>query len=195
MNDTRLGHSSLRVPVALLSVLWSAGPMLAGEHHQKKVNAPATDSINVVGHLAIQGGAITAIRTSEYWKRNYVELQDPLHGTLTIVDVTNAAKPCFDKQFKIPEPLDHANLEALVGSTALLTDQPSQSTATVTPRSVSIVSFADPTNPRVVQQFANVTAIRADPQRGLIYLVNSDGLWVLQQHPASNLEVERATRG
>ena len=148
-----------------------------------------------MGHLAIQGGAIADIRTSEHWKRNYVELQDPLHRTLTIVDVTNPGKPRFDNQFKVPEALDHADLEALVGSTALLTDQSSQSTATVTPRSVSIVSFADPANPRVVQQFANVTAIRADPQRGLIYLVNSDGLWVLQQHPASNLEVERATRG
>ncbi len=56
-------------------------------------------------------------------------------------------------------------------------------------------SFVQPMGSTSVQQFANVTAIRADPQRGLIYLVNSDGLWVLQQHPASNLEVERATRG
>ena len=195
MNDTRREHSSLRVPVALLSVLWLAGPMLAGEHHQKKVNAPATDSIDVVGHLAIQSGAIAAIRISEHWKRNYVELQDPLHRTLTIVDVTNPGKPRLDRQFAVPEALDHANLEVLVGSTALLTDQSSQSTATVTPRSVSIVSFADPANPRVVQQFAHVTAIRADPARGLIYLVNSDGLWVLQQHPAPNLDLERATRG
>ena len=195
MNDAHVVQSSLRMSVALLSVLCLAGPTIAGEHHQKKVNAPATDSIDVVGHLAIQSGAIAAIRTAEHWKRNYVELQDPLHRTLTIIDVTNPGKPRLDKQFKLPEPLDHANLEALVGSTALLTDQSSQSTATVTPRSVSIVSFADPANPRVVQQFAYVTAIRADPARGLIYLVNSDGLWVLQQHPAPNLDLERSTRG
>ena len=109
--------------------------------------------------------------------------------------MTDPAKPRFDKQFKLPEPLDSVNLEALVGSTALLAGQSSQPAATVTPRSISIVSFADPANPRLVRQFANVTAIRVDPERGLIYLVNSDGLWVLRQHPARNLDLERATRG
>ena len=109
--------------------------------------APATDSIDVVGQLAVQGGAITAIRTSGHGDRNYVELEDPLHRTLTIVDVTNSASPRVANQFKIPERLDHASLEALVGSTALLSNDSSQSTAAVIQRPVSIVSSADPANP------------------------------------------------
>ena len=190
MKNARFTHSLLATAVALLSSALLAAPVMAGGR-QRKVNLPPTDSIDVIGHLSFQGGGITAVRTSEHWRRNYVELQDSSRRTLTLVDVTDAVHPSLAKQFDLPGSLQNANLELLVGSAALITDKSSQSTAATELRSVTIVSFADPEHPKTVQQFANVTVVRPDPTRGLIYLVNSDGLWVLKQHPAADQGLER----
>jgi hypothetical protein len=40
--------------------------------------------------------------------------------------------------------------------------------------------MTDPTNPQPIQTFADVTSFVADNARGLIYLSNGEGLWVVQ---------------
>src|SRR5262249_23449012 len=177
----------------LLSLAFVVAPAVARERH-KAGDLPSADSIDVISNLSLQGKTITAVRTSEYWRRNYIELEDSVHGTLTLVDVTDAAHPLLTKQFDLTGPLRNASLELLVGSAALMSDKLLQITPVTEPTLVSIVSFADPANPKVMQQFANVRLLRPDRQRGLIYLVDGDNLWVLQQHPAPNLQLERQLR-
>jgi hypothetical protein len=74
----------------------------------------------------------------------------------------------------------------VVGSAALLADtQP----ATHVPRSISIMSFATPA--AVVRQFMKVTGFLIDSHRGLIYIVNNEGLWILNEKPGRDLELEK----
>jgi hypothetical protein len=40
--------------------------------------------------------------------------------------------------------------------------------------------MSDPANPQSIQTFADVTSVVADDARGLIYLSNGEGLWVVQ---------------
>jgi hypothetical protein len=56
---------------------------------------------------------------------------------------------------------------------------------------VTILSFADPEHPAVARQFLGVTSMLKDTSRGLIYLVNSDGLWVLRVEPAADIELQK----
>ena len=54
------------------------------------------------------------------------------------------------------------------------------------------MDFSDPKNPKVVREFSAVTAMSRDERRGLIYIADGDGIWVLQQHLATDPEVEKA---
>ena len=54
-----------------------------------------------------------------------------------------------------------------------------------------MLSFADPEHPTVVRQFLGVIAMLKDTSRDLIYLINSDGLWVLRVEPATDVQLEK----
>jgi len=58
-------------------------------------------------------------------------------------------------------------------------------------QTVTVLSFADPEHPTVARQFSGVTFMLKDASRGLIYLVNSDGLWVLRVEPATDIQLQK----
>jgi hypothetical protein len=53
------------------------------------------------------------------------------------------------------------------------------------------MDFSDPLHPKVAREFTGVTAISRDERRGLIYVANAEGVWILQQSFAEDPEVER----
>jgi hypothetical protein len=48
--------------------------------------------------------------------------------------------------------------------------------------------MSDPANPQQIQTFADVTSVVADDARGLIYLSNGEGLWVVQAKQPAKAE-------
>ena len=54
------------------------------------------------------------------------------------------------------------------------------------------MDFSDPKNPKVAREFTGVTAMSRDDRRGLIFIANAEGIWILQQHLAEDPEVEKA---
>ena len=54
------------------------------------------------------------------------------------------------------------------------------------------MDFSDPRNPKVAREFTGVTATSRDDRRGLIFIANGEGIWILQQHLAADPEVEKA---
>ena len=55
-----------------------------------------------------------------HWRRNFVELNDDVHRTLTLVDITNPARTNIVKQLSLPVGLVSPGVEAIVGNVALL---------------------------------------------------------------------------
>ena len=53
------------------------------------------------------------------------------------------------------------------------------------------MSFADPQHPTVQQEFANVSAFARDENRGLIFLANPQGVWILHEKLAMDPSLER----
>jgi hypothetical protein len=79
----------------------------------------------------------------------------------------------------------------LVGDTLAVTSRAGEAAAissNVPPRSVTILNMSDPANPRQIQTFADVTSVVADDARGLIYLSNGEGLWVVQAKQPAKAE-------
>jgi hypothetical protein len=172
---------------ALVLLLFSATTFARVVREGKQ--ATASDSIDVIGHLVLANASVTSLKTSEHWRRQFLELQDPTHRMLTLVDVTDATHPVMVKQLRLPAEPGECSLAVMVGDVALLTGTDTRPPETPISM-VSVVSFADPEHPATVRKFSNVSAFRMDEGRGLVYLVDKDGLWILREKPAPDKELE-----
>jgi len=186
MRKVRIAQILVRPVLALLLL---PATFFARVVREDKSASPA-DSIDVIGHLDLANASVTNLKTSEHRGRHFLQLQDSTRGMLTLVDVTDASRPAVAKQFHLPKEPGECTLTVLVGDVALMTGTETRSPETRI-SSVSVVNFADPDHPATVRKFNNVSALRTDEGRGLIYLVNQDGLWILQERPASDKELER----
>jgi hypothetical protein len=54
------------------------------------------------------------------------------------------------------------------------------------------LSFADPAHPKIIRQFSEVTAIGHDSKRGLVFLADPEGMWILRERPAEDPAVVQA---
>jgi hypothetical protein len=52
------------------------------------------------------------------------------------------------------------------------------------------MDFSDPAHPKVAREFTGVTAMGRDDERGLVFVANQEGIWILQQHFAEDPKVE-----
>jgi hypothetical protein len=186
MKKVCLEQVLLGAVLALLLLPATTFARVAGENKQ----ATAADSIDVIGHLALANASVTSLKTSEHWRRQFLQLQDSTHRMLTLVDVTDATHPAIVKQLHLPTEPGDCTLAVMVGDVGLLTGTDTRLPETRM-SSVSVVSFADPDHPATVRKFSNVSAFRTDEGRGLIYVVNQDGLWILREKPAPDKELER----
>lgn len=145
----------------------------------------AYDSIAVVGHLALPGAVISNIRNTEDLSRSLVEATDQASQTLNLIDVADPSQPKIVDRIHKPAELKNSRLELEVGDAALFADMQNTSSEAV-PRSVTLVSLADPSHPSTVRRFDKVTSVNIDHQRGFIYLAAADGLWILQPVSAAD---------
>ena len=108
---------------------------------------------------------------------------------MTLIDTTKASRPAVLAEVAYPST-GSGNLVVVSGTAALVTSGGAPQPAT--PQNIRILDFSDPRNPKVAREFNGVTAINRDDRRGLIFLANSDGLWILHQSRADDPEVEKA---
>ena len=170
----------------LFAGLVVAGAALAAGSSATATNGagPRNDRIEIIGHIAFDGKGVTGVTAGEHWRRDYLYVN--FEGKIKVVDVTNGAAPKVAQEYTKPSA---SNAEVIVGNIALLTDA-APAPANI-PHSVSIVSFANPAKPEVVREFSNITGFFVDSRRGLIHVINNEGLWVLQEKPARDLELEK----
>jgi hypothetical protein len=180
-----------RLTGCTLSVFIIAGLLINGGPRALAARKPSTkatvqndDRIEVIGHIAFDGTGVTQVTTGEHWRKNYLYLNSV--GKITVVDVTDGGRPNITSEYR--HALPAAQVQVVVGNAVLLADaQP----PTHVPSSISILSFANPADPKIVRQFTNVTGFLIDSRRGLIYVVNNEGLWILSENPGRDLELEK----
>jgi hypothetical protein len=168
--------------------LWMGTPFLTAANGRS--SAPEPDRISVIAHVPLSDGPIVRLTLGDHWRRNYLYVDRGSAKPVAVFDVTNAAAPKSAGQLEIPS--QNGSLSAVVGTAALVA-VPAAAPAP-TKQTVTIMSFADPEHPKIERQFTGVTAMVKDLPRGLAYLADGDGLWVLHMEPARDAELQEQYR-
>jgi hypothetical protein len=182
-----------QLSVSLLAVGWLVSITAihaATPRHAKIKPNPPIDEIQVVGHIAVSG-PITQLLPTQHFGGYYLYAQHGPGKAVTLIDVTKPAEPSIVADLPCPPDGVSSNLIAVAGMAALAAEQPGPSAPGPT-EIVQIMSFADPAHPTVARQFPDVTAIGSDRQRGLIFLADNAGVWILLEHFAEDPAIERA---
>ena len=113
----------------------------------------------------------------------YLYIEQGKEG-FTIVDVTEANQPRVVDLVAWPNESDAGTLRLIVADLALseIWDGASGTVSVGTPtQSVNVLDLRDPSNVQTLQSFFGVTGVLADNERDLIYITNTEGLWIVKR--------------
>jgi hypothetical protein len=144
------------------------------------------DQIELVAHIPAAGAPVTHLLTTQHYRRQYLYAERQSGSVITLIDVTNISHPAVLAEMTDPGTSSDT-LVAVAGSAALAATTNSPTSA----QTFRILSFADPLHPTVEREFKGVTALARDDRRGLIFLANSAGIWILQQRFAMDPQFEK----
>jgi len=145
---------------------------------------PAKQPATVIGHLLLAGAAVRQMFVEERGSKQYLYIEQASQEGFVIIDVTKPSQPKFIQQVAWPNQASAGKLQMIGVGLALAIaadgeagrlgrDYPTQS--------VKVLDLTDPANPQTLQSFSGVTSMVADDGRDLIYIANSEGLWILKQ--------------
>ena len=183
----------MRLPfVSLSSLILLAGIIAPTRSMQGKDSAiehQPQDRIEVVGHFPGARSAVERLLSTQHYSRYYL-YAERADGSVTVIDITDAKQPSLVANVMYPSN-QKPDLLALTGTVALVgSATPSQSQET--PQTIRIMNLADTSHPKVAREFADVTAVGRDNRRGLVFLANGDGIWILREHFALDPAIESA---
>jgi len=165
----------------------------AAQSKEKKKNSPVKDpqdAIEVVGHIPPADGPVTRFFTTQHYSRSYLYVEHEDGKNVTLVDVSDPAQPSVLAEIPSTAKGGSTSLLAVTGTAALVTDYGANESASV-PQTMRVMDFSDPRHPKVAREFSGVTAISRDDRRGLIFLADPDGIWILHQSFAEDPQAEK----
>jgi hypothetical protein len=158
----------------------------------KKVKADPKDEIEVVGHIPLTNGPVKRFLATQHYSSYYLYAERDPGQAATLIDVSKTNQPLVLADVAYAPNGGSENLTVVAGTAALVSSEPATPAAVQPPQTVKIMDFSDPKNPKVAREFSGVTAMSRDGQRGLIFVANADGIWILRQHFAEDPDVQRA---
>jgi len=178
---------------ALLSGLLLLAPAVDAKNKKPKA-APKDphDEIQVVGHVPLTAGPIRRFLATQHYSSHYIYAEHEAGKGVTLIDVTKFKQPVVLGEVSYPSNGDLSSLFAAAGTEALVTNEEGTPKPATVPQTVRIMDFSDPPHPKVAREFTGVTAISQDDGRGLIFLANPEGIWILQRHFAEDPEADKA---
>jgi len=179
--------------LVLLAGLVAFAPVLHAKNKRPKAPpAVPKDEIEVVGHIPLTDGAVRRFLATQHYSSYYLYAEHDAGRTVTLIDVTKTSQPVVLAHVSSAPNGGFDSLTLVAGTAALVTSEPAASAAPAATQTIRIMDFSDPQNPKVARVFAGVTAMSRDQGRGLIFVANADGIWILQQRLAQDPEVEKA---
>jgi hypothetical protein len=171
--------------LALLALCTMVAPKAGAKPRHSR---PADPPVTIVAHLLLQEGTVTQMFVGEQkrerkWK-HYLYIEQASKEGFTIVDVTNPAQPNVTNEVGWPKDASTDKLQLVGNNLALSTvrEKNSGAVAALDPptESVSVLDVSHPANPQQLYSFSGVTSVLLDDGRNLIYITNSEGLWILR---------------
>jgi hypothetical protein len=165
-------------------------PISAKDKKPKTPSKPPQDAIEVVAHIPLTTGPVRRFLPTEHYSSHYLYAEHDAGASVTLIDITRPNQPFILAEVPYPSAGGSDSPVVVSGTLALVTSsgapQPTQR------KSIRILDFSDPQHPKVAREFAGVTAINRDDRRGLIFLANAEGIWILHRSRAEDPEVEKA---
>lgn len=174
------GESVVRIRPAFLLGSMAVILALAAGAFAKKPDKPSQPA-SVIAHVPLEGAVASQMYLQARGEKRYLYIDQGSNQGYTVVDISKPAQPNIVKHVT-------SGKVQVMGPDLALAEAPEQSKTVArshTPtESVSVLDTSDPANPKTIQTFQGVTSVLQDSVRGLIFLTNNDGLWILQQAEA-----------
>jgi len=173
-----------RNPWVPLSIAFAAAVVVTSAPRVSANNKPAEVPAKVIAHLALKEAPGNEMLLQSKGDKQYLYVQKASKQGFTVIDVTKPVRPTLVNQSDKSGDAAAGKLE-IVGPDVGLAEVPDKNSKGVIRNSdsptetVKILDLSDPAHPKVLQTFTGVTSILQDPSRGLIYLANNDGIWIL----------------
>jgi hypothetical protein len=148
---------------------------------------PTEMPAKVIAHLPLQEAPGNEMLLQTKGDKVFLYVQKASKQGFTVIDVTKPVQPSLVNRAASPNDATAGKLE-MVSPDVALAEVPDKNSKGVIrntdnpTETVKVLDLSDPAHPKVLQTFTGVTSILQDPGRGLIYLANNEGLWILN-HP------------
>jgi hypothetical protein len=173
--------------IALLAAFATSVPSASAK--DKKLKDTPKDEIQVVGHVALADSPVRRFLLTEHYGHTYLYAERDPGKSVTLIDVSKAAQPSIVADLPNGGG-DSGSLTIVSGTAALVSGSAAQMAQA--PQTIRIMDFSDPRSPKLAREFTGVTAVTRDERRGLVFIANGDGVWILQQRLATDPAVLKA---
>jgi hypothetical protein len=175
----------------VIALFAATGSLYAKDKKPKPAPKEPQDEIQVVAHVPVTAGPVRRFLTTQHYSSHYLYIEHDAGNSVTLLDITKASRPSILAEISYPAS-EADSLVVVTGTAALVANQSQSQSAADPPQSLRIMDFSDPLHPKVSREFTGVTAISRDDTRGLIFVANPEGVWILHQTLAQDPEVEKA---
>lgn len=182
VNTVIRNHRS--APLALVAFVAAMAP---GAHAKHQPATPVEQPATVVAHVRLEGSATNQMDLQENSGKQFLYIGANSNQGLTVVDVTNPGQPNVVKRLAWPNQISSGRLQLVSGGLGLAEGSDSGSMASdpvPSTRTVKVLDLRDPANPRVILSFSGVTGTLNDEAHNLVYITNSEGLWIVRNNQA-----------
>jgi len=170
--------------LTLISLLLAGAPSArAGTPAAKQIELPAV----VIAHLDLPAPPGNQMVLQKQANKRYLYIQQASQQGYTIVEVTQAEFPSFVNRQAASSSGDSSAAKAEApGQDSEVPETPDTASKTAVrsaagvPETVKVMDLSDPEHPATRQTIKNVTSLLADGGRGILYVANDEGLWVLK---------------
>jgi hypothetical protein len=163
---------------ALLAFFVVMSPGASAKHRAAKQALPPA---SVVAHLTLNGAAVSQLELQQHGNKQYLYIEQASKEGFAIVDVTKPDQPNLIKSEAWPNQASTGKLQFFSGWLALAEASGTATAETISStETLKVLDLSDPANPRTILTFSGVRSTLADDARSLVYITNSDGLWILK---------------
>jgi hypothetical protein len=171
-------------PLALVAFFAAVAPGADAKHRPA---TPAEQPATIVAHVPLAGSATNQMDLQENGGKQFLYIGANSNQGVTVVDVTNPGQPNIVKRLAWPNQASNGRLQLVSGGLALAEGSDGGSIAAdpvPSTRTLKVLDLSDPANPRAILSFSGVTSTLNDEAHNLVYITNSEGLWIVRNNQA-----------
>ena len=179
MNSKRKGRfvKFNSTPLAVLATLLLVSSGASAKGHKEKASDVQS---NVVAHLSF--GELSAVDMAMQKKvddKYYLYVQHSKEQGISVIDISKPAQPKAIGVIPWPDTAVSSRMN-LTGNLAIIAESGVPMRSSASNDDLVLWDLSNPAAPRVVQKFSRVVKWLQD-ERDFIYVLNSDGLWVISK--------------